>query len=644
MKMRKEIVMPFLAIFFISCSQNSTNSFSDDQLVKIADYQDRRLSDSLYQFLADKNPIYRRATALAFASIQDTLASKVLGGILLEDGDSETRKNIAFALGQTGGFEAVNALIPAKEDSDPQVVKEVLEALGKSLKQDELQELINYQPIDSLTTIGLARGFYRIGLRNILDSAVTSRVATFLKSSYPEDARLGAAHYFARSNASFSGTEDMVISSALSDRSPYVRMAAVAALRKLDSSKAIDLVKKILNDEQDYRVRSNAVRVISSFELKDVLPILEKAFTDNNINVGITASEVIRSKSELSAKLPEISKSYSNGRIVGNLYAAQLKAEPSTELVNEILARYKTEEHLYSKVHLVSALGECGPDLNLRMAEFLVEEVISKESPYVIKSSAASALMRMNNHPKFQKDAAPAFAKIYKQAILDGDPAVISILCNALSNQKLGYKEIIKEDYSFLIDAKNNLKLPKDFEAIEPLNIAIAYFEGTPKPEPPKNEFNHPINWELAKAIPSNQLVKIQTSKGEIVIRLLIDESPGSVTNFVDLLNQGYYENKIVHRVVPNFVIQTGCYRGDGFGSEDYSLRSEFSLTRYSEGMVGMASAGKDTEGTQWFITHSPTPHLDGRYSIFAIVESGMEVVQDIEVGDRIIHTELIKK
>jgi cyclophilin family peptidyl-prolyl cis-trans isomerase len=94
---------------------------------------------------------------------------------------------------------------------------------------------------------------------------------------------------------------------------------------------------------------------------------------------------------------------------------------------------------------------------------------------------------------------------------------------------------------------------------------------------------------------------------------------------------------------VPNFVIQGGCNRGDGWGSEDYSIRSEFSARHYTEGSVGMASAGKDTEGTQWFIAHSPTLHLDGRYTIFAVTVSGLDVVHKIEVGDKIISVTLIK-
>jgi cyclophilin family peptidyl-prolyl cis-trans isomerase len=118
---------------------------------------------------------------------------------------------------------------------------------------------------------------------------------------------------------------------------------------------------------------------------------------------------------------------------------------------------------------------------------------------------------------------------------------------------------------------------------------------------------------------------------------LLVDEAPGSVSNFVTLARSGYFNGLYFHRVVPNFVIQGGCHRGDGYGSEAFSIRSEFSQRRYTTGTVGMASAGKDTEGTQWFITHSPTPHLDGAYTIFAYVFSGQDVVGQIEVGDQII-------
>jgi len=631
----------FCAAIFFSCAKQSPNTFSDTQLIRIADFQDKRFSDSLYQFLSEENPIYRRAAALALGSVQDTLASKVLGDILLSDSDRQARINAAFALGQTGGFAAVNSLIAGKEDSESVVVQVVLESLGKTLAATEINELTSYQPKDSIATIGLAWGFYRVGLRGIIDSTITERSIAYLDFSQPESVRLGAAHYFARSNAPFSKQEKIIIS-ATSDPSVDVRMAAASALRKVDSIKAITTITKILDGENDYRVRSNAVRSLSVFSLKLTLSVLQKALSDENINVGITASEVIRSKSNRGAKFEISPEKYNDTRIMGNIYAAMLKAKSSVELSSQIIDQYNKHNQVYDRIHFLSALGDCGQESISKVSEWLIEQLLNGASPMVIKTSAASSLTRINNQPYFLKENSNVFAGMYKQAVLDGDAAVIGIICNALSNSKNGYKDVVT-DIQFLKDARNNLNLPKDFEAIEPLDQAIAFFEGNPKPEHLKNEFNHPINWDLAKTISSKQLVKIKTSKGEIMIRLLVDESPGSVTNFIELINKGYYTNKFVHRVVPNFVIQAGCYRGDGYGSEDYSIRSEFGLRKYTQGAVGMASAGKDTEGTQWFITHSHTPHLDGRYTIFAVVEKGMEVVNLIQVGDTIQQVEMIK-
>ncbi|HRH38876.1 MAG TPA: peptidylprolyl isomerase, partial [Flavobacteriales bacterium] len=91
---------------------------------------------------------------------------------------------------------------------------------------------------------------------------------------------------------------------------------------------------------------------------------------------------------------------------------------------------------------------------------------------------------------------------------------------------------------------------------------------------------------------------------------------------------------KYFHRMVPNFVIQGGCPRGDGYGGMPWTLRTEIGHTPFTTGSVGLASAGPDTESCQFFITHSAAPHLDGHYTRFGEVVSGMEVVWSIQVGD----------
>ena len=169
---------------------------------------------------------------------------------------------------------------------------------------------------------------------------------------------------------------------------------------------------------------------------------------------------------------------------------------------------------------------------------------------------------------------------------------MLGIIAGALGDSVLGYKAII-HDFTFLYEARKRLQLPKDIESLQPLVEAIAYFEGKGKPAPLKNAFNHPMDWKLIRSIPRDQRVLVRTTKGDLIMRLFVEETPGSVGNFVDLINKKYFDGRYFHRVVPNFVIQGGCNRGDGYGSEDYSIRSEFSLTRYTTGSMGMASAGK---------------------------------------------------
>jgi cyclophilin family peptidyl-prolyl cis-trans isomerase/HEAT repeat protein len=128
----------------------------------------------------------------------------------------------------------------------------------------------------------------------------------------------------------------------------------------------------------------------------------------------------------------------------------------------------------------------------------------------------------------------------------------------------------------------------------------------------------------------------VVTSKGAFTIEFLPEEAPLTVDNFVQLARKSYFNGQTVPRVVPNFVIQTGDPRGDQNGGPGYQIRCEINETQYERGAVGMALSGKDTGGSQWFVTHSPQPHLDGGYTVFGRVIRGMEVVDSIARGDTI--------
>jgi len=128
----------------------------------------------------------------------------------------------------------------------------------------------------------------------------------------------------------------------------------------------------------------------------------------------------------------------------------------------------------------------------------------------------------------------------------------------------------------------------------------------------------------------------IHTARGDIEIELFADDAPLTVANFAGLARKGYYDHTRFHRVVPNFVVQDGDPTGTGWGGPGYSIRCEYNRHRYGTGTVGMALAGKDTGGSQYFITHSPQPHLDGRYTVFGQVVKGMELLDDIRLDDAI--------
>jgi cyclophilin family peptidyl-prolyl cis-trans isomerase len=135
--------------------------------------------------------------------------------------------------------------------------------------------------------------------------------------------------------------------------------------------------------------------------------------------------------------------------------------------------------------------------------------------------------------------------------------------------------------------------------------------------------------------------VRIQTTRGDLVFELFPREAPIHVHNFLTLAGADHYDGTLFHRVVPNFVIQGGDYRGDGNGGTTYrgedALRHEIAPRKFVRGSLGMPrNENPDSGGSQIFVTHRPTPHLDGRYTIFGELRDGFDVLDAIEVGDRI--------
>ncbi len=128
----------------------------------------------------------------------------------------------------------------------------------------------------------------------------------------------------------------------------------------------------------------------------------------------------------------------------------------------------------------------------------------------------------------------------------------------------------------------------------------------------------------------------METNKGTIVLEMFEKDAPKTVANFEKLANSEYYDGLTFHRVLDNFVIQGGCPKGNGTGGPGYSIKCETKGNphKHKTGTMSMAHAGKDTGGSQFFITHSPQPHLDGVHTVFGQVIEGMDVVNKIKPRD----------
>ncbi len=140
--------------------------------------------------------------------------------------------------------------------------------------------------------------------------------------------------------------------------------------------------------------------------------------------------------------------------------------------------------------------------------------------------------------------------------------------------------------------------------------------------------------------------VEMETNRGVIQLELYPQHAPKTVNNFVFLAREGFYDGVSFHRVIDDFVIQGGDPTGTGRGGPGYKFEDELegNPLKHETGTLSMANAGPNTNGSQFFITHSPQPHLDGKHTVFGKVVSGMDVINEIEAGDKMIDVTVMEK
>ncbi|CAM2006970.1 peptidylprolyl isomerase [Acanthopleuribacter pedis] len=232
-------------------------------------------------------------------------------------------------------------------------------------------------------------------------------------------------------------------------------------------------------------------------------------------------------------------------------------------------------------------------------------------------------------------------------------PRINALLAQPLPEPDFHYA-VIDSLEALMPDAARRGRLLQQLQAHPDYLVRLKAFEtaGTVDFARRRNLFNRPWNHPLPAQILQQAALfaqgapeptwLLQTNRGEIRIKLRGSYAPITCANIVYLSNRKYFDNMPIHRVVPNFVVQAGDSRGDGSGGPGHTIPCEINTLRYKRGTVGMALAGKDTGGSQWFICHSAQPHLDGNYTVFGQVTEGMPLVDRLEEGDIILNTRII--
>lgn len=612
--------------------------------------------DSLLPFLNHEDPTYRYLAARAFSSYQNESAIDSLAA-LLNDPVLKVRSMAASSLGQIGNPESEDDLINAFRQKDTMSVDNetngaILESIGKLGNQRFAEFMINakgYRDSDTLLFQGRSKALYRYALRGINSTSITEKIVNYVRNyNLDQTSRLYAAHYLSRSRDLDIEKQKFRIAEAFVDENDVdIKMALALALRNTNDPEIQETLLNQLELEQDYRIKVNIIRALSNYSYIKSAEKIIQLIKHENIHIARAAVEFINSNGIKEDVLiyRQIAKDSLPWQVKSDLYRAINNLLPYyySKTVNatrwHIQKLIESEEDTMVLSHYVRALSNDPGSYQyiIKLAEEAKDEVFRT----AVTETLGSILASDNFDGAFQGYSRFHRRKILeylKNELLNGDEGSVAASADAISNDKTKLNVLI-DSTEFLFEAKEKLNNPAQIETIHAIDRAIATMRGVTKAKltEVKNNIKTP-NWAIINNTVAKTKVIVKTNKGPFTIELFIDEAPGSVLNFLDLIEDNYYDNKIFHRVVPNFVIQTGSPRGDNYGGADYVIRSDVSTSQYDgQGYVGMASAGLHTESTQWFVTHSPTPHLDGKYSIFGKVTQGMDVVHSIQVGDKIL-------
>ncbi len=454
-----------------------------------------------------------------------------------------------------------------------------------------LQRINDPRAVPALTALTKGPGKYTVafaarGLGGAKDPSAAAALLPLLESRRPMEVQVSAIKSVARLNAE-AAVDPLIALVSNAATHPNVRLEAVDALGTLKAPAALPVVQDLMTDPWPV-MRIAATRAAALIDPETFLIVLASLEPDRDWTVRAAFAGVLATVSpdaavdRVRAMLEDEDK---------RVWPAALRALVQLKVPDAVpLVLSKVKE----------------PDFAVRAA---VSTLIGE-----IKPEGGAAALR-----EAFKIAQPDLAYAARTAVIE---ALV----------KFGAAEATETLKLALADKEWAVRV-RAAELLTELDPSVDYQAAIrPVPTPALAAYNSP-----ALISPDfSPHVFIDTAKGTIEFELAMLDAPQTSHNFITLARKGFFNGLAIHRVVPNFVVQDGDSRGDGEGGPGYSIRDELNERPFLRGTVGMALSTRDTGGSQFFIMHSPAPHLDARYTAFGHVVNGMDVVDKIQQGDLI--------
>ncbi|MEM7350255.1 MAG: peptidylprolyl isomerase [Acidobacteriota bacterium] len=596
------------------------------------------------------NADLRRQTALTLARVGDRRGGPALE-TLLGDPEAAVRRAAAFALGELGeqGYaQGEPALLGALLDRDRETGRLAVEALAKlgTALEDVVQRLIEGPSAELFPR--LLPALFRF------DNPAVVRWAEQGLEQSDAGSRAMAAYALGREPR----PEGLALLRALlNDGDPWIRGLGARGLGRVGERGDLERLRPLLDDAAPgpiIQALRGAYRLISdgkSAPPRDWQPRLLELLADARPGVRLTAIESSAAwllDEELGAALGELGASGVRRERELALLALAEGEDPRGAVLLVRLAgssdpvlrdRAAQAAGFFRAVEVLDQLAE-DPNPGVRRtvletrlagepadAAELVRGALRDSDPTV----RAQALTWAEEHPVLEVEVLfAAMDPSWRDRLIDARTAGVGALvaraqaAEAERQAIITLLEALGRDDDFLLRRRAARGLaelgqePPPIGAVRVVRSADLYRQIVQRTSRPRR-------------------VDLLTEKGSVGIELTCPEAPLTCLNFLQLAGQGYYEGLRFHRVVPDFVVQAGDPRGDGWGGPGFAIRDEMNTLRYRRGRVGMALSGPDTGGSQFFITLAPQPHLDGGYTIFGRVVAGDEVLDRIVQGDSIL-------